>query len=158
MKSLLIVLTLAFACTASAQDYMELLRQDIKTTKVEILTETLEMSQKESDVFWPIYRAYDLELSKLADRRIAIAKDVAANYDRMNDSAATSLVEKSFSLQNDRTDLLKDTYKKVAKATSPVFAARFMQVENQILTLLDMKMIEAAPLIEKAAKAAKDKK
>jgi hypothetical protein len=158
MKSLLIILTFAFVWTASAQDYMELLRQDIKTTKVAILTESLPMTQKESDTFWPIYREYDLELSKIADRRMAISKDVAANYDKMTDSAATKLVEQSFKLQNDRNELLMDTYKKVAKATNPVLAARFAQIENQIITLLDMKIIEAVPLVEMPAKGQKDEK
>jgi hypothetical protein len=158
MKSILIALMFVVSATAFSQDYLELLRQDVKTTKVAILTESLSMTQKESDVFWPIYREYDLALSKLADRRIAIAKDISTNYKTMTDSAATALVEQSFKLQEDRTDLLMDTYKKVAKATSPVFAARFIQVENQIITLLDMKIIEAVPLVEKPAKKATEKK
>jgi hypothetical protein len=158
MKSLLIALTFVFAATASSQDYFELLRQDIKTTKVAILTESLPMTQQESDAFWPIYRAYDLELSKIADRRIAGIKDYAKVYESMTDSAAVSLVEGSYELQKDRLDLLMDTFKKVSKATNPQLAARFVQIENQIITLLDMKMIEEVPLIEKGAKSAKEKK
>jgi hypothetical protein len=158
MKSLLIALTFLFAATASSQDYFELLRQDVKTTKVAILTESLPMTQKESDAFWPIYRAYDLELSKIGDRRIAGIKNYAKVYDNMTDSAAVSLVEVSFKLQEDRLDLLMDTFKKVSKATNPQLAARFMQIENQIITLLDMKIIEEVPLIEKGAKSGKEKK
>jgi hypothetical protein len=158
MKSLLIALTFVFAATASSQDYFELLRQDIKTTKVAILTESLPMTQAESDAFWPIYRAYDLELSKIADRRIAGIKDYAKVYETMTDSAAVSLIEGSYKLQNDRLDLLMDTFKKVSKATNPQLAARFVQIENQIITLLDMKLIEEVPLIEKGAKSAKEKK
>jgi hypothetical protein len=158
MKSLLIALTFVFAATASSQDYFELLRQDIKTTKVAILTESLPMTQAESDAFWPIYRAYDLELSKIADRRIAGIKDYAKVYENMTDSAAVSLIEGSYELQKDRLDLLMDTFKKVSKATNPQLAARFVQIENQIITLLDMKLIEEVPLIEKGAKSAKEKK
>jgi len=157
MKTLLIVLTFIAAATACSQDYFELLRQDIKTSKVAILTESLEMTQKESDTFWPIYREYDLALSKLADRRLAGIKDYAKVYKNMTDSAATSLVEAAFKLQHDRSDLLMDTYKKVSKATNPVLAAQFAQIENQILTLLDIQLIEAVPLIEMPAKKDGDK-
>ena len=66
----------------------------------------------------------------------------------------------SFKLQHDRSDLLQETFKKVSKATNPVLAARFAQIENQILTLLDMQLIEAVPLIEMPPKkdAGKEKK
>jgi hypothetical protein len=158
MKSLLIALILVVSATAFSQDYLELLRQDIKTTKVAVLTEALPMTQKESDAFWPLYREYDLALSKLADRRIAIVKDIAKNYAKMTDSAALSLADQSFKLQEERTDLLKDVFKKVAKATNPVLAARFAQIESKILTLLDMKIIEAVPLVEKSAAKSTEKK
>jgi hypothetical protein len=152
MKYLLIVLTFMFAASASAQDYLELLRQDIKTTKVAILTEALPMTQKESDAFWPIYREYDLSLSKIADRRIGGIKKYAKVYDKMTDSAATALVQEGYKLQKDRLDLLMNVFKKVSKATNPQLAARFIQIENQIITLLDMKIIEEVPLLEKGPK------
>ena len=159
MKSLLVALTLVLAGSASAQDYLELLRQDVKTAKVGILTEALPMTQQESDAFWPVYREYDLALSKIGDRRLALIKDYAKVYKSMTDSAANSLVEHSFKLQKDRSELLMDTYKKVAKATNPQLAARFVQVENQIITLLDLKIVEEVPLIEKGgAKESKEKK
>lgn len=158
MKYLLIVLTFVFALPAAAQDYLELLRQDVKTTKVAILTESMPMTQAESDAFWPIYREYDLELSKLADRRISGIKDYAKVYDKMTDSAASAMVKASYELQKDRLDLLMDTFKKVSKATNPQLAARFVQIENQIITLLDMKIIEEVPLIEKGPNSGKDDK
>lgn len=158
MKTLLVALTLVFAGSAVAQDYLELLRQDIKTAKVAILTEALPMTQQESDAFWPVYREYDLALSKIADRRIAIIKDYARVYESMTDSAATALVQESIKLQKDRIDLLAGAFKKVSKATNPQLAARFVQVENQIITLLDMKIIEEVPLVEKGPATGKEKK
>ncbi len=48
--------------------YVELLRSDIRTEKQAILTQVMQFSDEQASVFWPIYREYDLELSKYADR------------------------------------------------------------------------------------------
>jgi hypothetical protein len=61
--------------------YVELLRSDIRTEKQAILTQVMQFSDEQASVFWPIYREYDLELSKYADRRLALIKDYAANFE-----------------------------------------------------------------------------
>ncbi len=82
MKLLIAALLLLGTTGAFAQESaIELLRHDITTEKVSILTESLPLTEKEGEAFWPLYRAYDVELAKLGDRRIAVAKKVAADYD-----------------------------------------------------------------------------
>ena len=61
MKKLFVVLALLLvAKTASAQEqYVELLKSDIKTQKVAVLTEAMALEEGQSDPFWQIYRDYD---------------------------------------------------------------------------------------------------
>ncbi len=158
MKPLLIIALLAITTTALAQDKtLELLRQDLKTQKVAIITASVPMTQAQADAFWPIYREYDVELSKLGDRRMAVIKKYAANYDKIDEKMAEELVKESFNIANDRNDLLEKYYKKSAKAVGTVTAARFLQVENQMLTLVDAQIIDQVPLV-KVPKAADEKK
>jgi len=155
MKSLLVVALLLLTATSLAQDKtLELIRQDLKTQKVAIITASVPMTQVQADAFWPIYREYDVELSKLGDRRMAVIKKYAANYDTIDEKMAGELVKESFSIASDRNDLLEKYYKKVAKAVGTVTAARFLQVENQMLTLLDAQIIDQVPLV----KATEEKK
>ncbi len=149
MKLILVAAILVVAAGASAQDNaLELIRQDLKTEKVSIMTASLPLTEKEAEAFWPIYREYDLELSKLGDRRFAVIKKVAAEYRSMDDKTAEQLVKESFSIVEDRTSLLKKYHKKVSKAVGVVTAARFLQIENQMLTLLDAQVIDQVPLIK----------
>ena len=53
-----------------------------------------------------------------------------------------------FAFQSDRLKLLKDTYKKVATANSPIIASRFVQVENVIGKLIDLQIAAELPLME----------
>jgi Spy/CpxP family protein refolding chaperone len=157
MRSFFVVVLLAIATNAFAQQgsAIELLRQDIKTEKMELMAGSLPLTEKQSAAFWPIYRDYDHELSKLADRRIAIIKQVAVKADSMDRKTADAIVKESFSIADARNSLLKKYYARVSKALGPVLAARFLQIENQMLTLLDAQIIDQIPLVK--AKGASEK-
>src|SRR6185503_15280863 len=66
--------------------YAELLRSDVRTQKVAILTEMMGFTDKEDAAFWPIYREYDAELARLGDERIALIAEYAKNYSQLTDA------------------------------------------------------------------------
>jgi hypothetical protein len=149
MKSILAVALLCVGTITFAQDNtLELMRQDLKTQKVAILTASLPMTEKQAEQFWPLYREYSNDLAKLGDRRVAAIKTFAAKYDSIDEKTADQLVKESISIANDRTNLLEKTYKKVSKELGSVMAARFLQVENQILTLVDAQITSQMPLVK----------
>jgi hypothetical protein len=106
------------------------------------------LTQKQADEFWPIYREYSTDLAKLGDRRLAVLKTFAANYDSLNEKQANELIKESVSIQHERTNLLEKTYKKVVKVVGGVTGARFIQVENQMLTLIDAQIVSQVPLVK----------
>jgi hypothetical protein len=148
MKSLFVAVLLLVTANAFAQDPLEMLRQDLKTQKVAILTASLPLTQKQADEFWPIYREYSTNLAKLGDRRMSVLKTFAANYDSMTEKKANELIKESISIQNEKNSLLEKTYKQVAKVVGGVTAARFLQVENQMLTLIDAQIVSQVPLVK----------
>ncbi len=135
---------------AQGEQYLELLRTDIRTKKVAIITEVMQFADEEGTAFWPIYREYDLELSKLGDRRVALIKMYAENYEAMTDEASKTLADDWFKLQEDRLKLNKKYYKEVEKVLGSNTAARFTQLENQIGLLIDIQLASEMPLIGKS--------
>lgn len=138
----------AHAQGTTPETYLELLRSDVRTSKVEILTEALELSEAEGTAFWPIYREYDTELAKLGDRRIALIKTYAATYGTMTDEQLSTFAKDWFAIQQDRLKLRKKYFDRVAKAVSLRVAAQFTQVENVIGMLIDLQIAVELPLIE----------
>ena len=57
--------------------YTELLRSDVRTQKVAILTEVVGFTEAEDKAFWPIYREYDAEMSNLGDERVSLIAEYA---------------------------------------------------------------------------------
>ena len=76
------------------QAYVELLRSDLKSRKVVILTQVMEFTPAEASTFWPIYKEYDDELSRLGDQKLQLIKDYAESYGNITDQKAGELVSK----------------------------------------------------------------
>ncbi len=149
MKKFVILFLLVSSVSLFAQDdFIELLRQDLKTQKVAVITETMNFTEAESNAFWPVYREYDFEATKLADERLAIIKDYAQNFENMTDVKAKELIDRSMKNQENRLKLRKKYFKEFLKVLPAIKAARFAQVENQISLLLDLQIAAELPLIE----------
>ncbi|MCZ6754272.1 MAG: hypothetical protein O7E49_03065 [Gemmatimonadetes bacterium] len=149
-KLLWLVALVAMPSMVQAQQdaYVELLRSDVKTQRVAIITEVMQFSDSASAVFWPIYRDYEFEATKIGDDMLALIKDYAANYDSLSDEMAKDLAKRSLKIGDDRLKLRKKYFKRVEKALGSVTAAKFLQIENQIALLIDLQIAQSLPLIQ----------
>ena len=132
--------------------YAELLRSDIRAQKVAILTEVMGFTEPEDAAFWPIYRAYDLEMAKLGDERLAMIRDYAAGYATLSEDAAATLAAKALDLETRRNAAKARCFEQVKKALSARTALRFLQVEHQLQLLIDLQIASSLPV----AQAGKD--
>ncbi len=155
MKKLFVVLALLLvAKTAYAQEqYVELLRSDIKTQKVAVITEAMQLEEGQSEAFWQIYRDYDYELSDIVDQRIANIKSYASSFSSMTDEKAAELAKTSFKIEGDRAKLRQKYYKKFEKELSPLVGARWLMIERTINNLMDLQIQAEMPLIQKGWEA-----
>ena len=107
-----------------------------------------DLSNTDAEAFWPIHREYETELSKLGDRRLNEVKRFAENYGSLTPEQVDGFAKEWFSLRNDRLKLRKKYFKRVSKATSSLVAARFVQIDDVIATLIDLQVAAELPLIE----------
>lgn len=126
--------------------YAELLRSDVRAEKVAIITEVMGFTDKEDEAFWPIYRQYDVEMAKLGDERVALIADYAKNYANVTNEVADRLASRALELEARRQELKGQVYQKVKNALSPLTAARFLQVEHQLLLLIDLQIAASLPI------------
>lgn len=134
----------------TAERYIELVRSDVKKERVQLITQAMDFSADEAAAFWPIYKDYEAEFTKVGDERLALIQDYAQHYWDMTDEKASGLARQALALEEKRTGLKRKCFERIEKEMSPVVAARFLQVENQINMLLDLQLAEELPLIQKA--------
>src|SRR5882762_7732231 len=72
--------------------YTELLRADVKAKRVAIITEVMQFNDSEAATFWPLFRDYDHDLSKLGDTRVQLITDYIKNYDDITNEKADDLM------------------------------------------------------------------
>jgi hypothetical protein len=152
MKKIILILTLLSFTSIFAQnvdDAIQLLKSDVQSDKVAIITEVMEFTDQQSEVFWPIYNDFSNELLKLSDVRVANIKDFAANYDSLTDAKANELIKTSFDFQEARLKLNEKYYDKFAKALTPTVAAKYMQLEHELQLIIDLSINSNLPLAKK---------
>ena len=128
--------------------YAELLRSDVRTQKVAILTELMEFSEAEDKAFWPLYRDYDAEMAKLGDERVALIAEYARNYDKLTDAVAATLAAKALDLESRRQAVKAKHFERIKAAMSARTALRFLQVEQQLLLIIDLQISAALPIVQ----------
>jgi uncharacterized protein YbaA (DUF1428 family) len=132
------------------RNYVEALRSDVKSGKVEIYSRVMQLNASEAKVFWPIYQQYETELFALGDRRLALIKKFADGYSKqtLDDPTAKTLTKEWFGLQEDRLKLWKKYQKRIEKSLTATRAAQFLQIESRINALIDLMIASEIPLID----------
>lgn len=128
--------------------YAELLRADVRAQKVEILVEVLGFDAAEDKAFWPLYRDYDAEMTKLGDERVALIADYAAHYEKLTDADAERLAAKALDLEARRQAAKAKSFQRIKAALSPRSALRFLQVEHQLQLIIDLQISASLPVAQ----------
>lgn len=131
----------------NVKEYIELLRSNVRQQKAEIMGAVMALSASDAAKFWPIYEDYDKKLSVLNDERVENIKEYASSYNDMTDEKADELVKKALEFQDQRNQLLASTYESVKQAVGATTAARFLQVEHQLLLIIDLQIASSLPLV-----------
>jgi len=141
----------ASAREKNLQEYIKLMRADVRQEKSEIMGSVMLLSAADAAKFWPIYSEYDAELTKLNDQRVANIKEYARTYDQMTDEKADELIQAAMSYQKQRAELLAKTYDRLKPAVGAITAARFVQVEHQLLLIIDLQIASELPVVEQGS-------
>jgi hypothetical protein len=133
--------------TDDTRAYFDAMRSQFNTNKVAVIDAALKLTPAEADKFWPIYRAYEKELAGVGDRKLELIREFANDYNHntFTDEKAKVLAEKWLRNLEDRTKLWKKYHTKISKAVSPMRAAQFLQIENQIAIFIDLAIASEVP-------------
>ena len=126
---------------------LTLLRSDVRQQKAEMMGVVMQLSAADAAKFWPIYEQYDEELAKLNDQRVANIQEYASSYDQMTDDKADELIHKAMSYRKQRSELLAKYYEQVKQSLGGITAARFVQVEDQLLLIIDLQIDSSLPVV-----------
>lgn len=118
MKKLLCIIVVMISMSAIAQKGDK--RERIKVLKVAFITEQLDLTTEESQVFWPIYNTFEKETNTIRFKEIRdIRKEIRDNLETMTDADASTLIKRLNKAENRMHELrleLSDKLKNVIPA------------------------------------------
>lgn len=151
-KSVLVSIAIIFSSVQlfaqSEDDYIEIVRDVLKTEKKVAIAEVMELSPTESAPFWELYNEYNFEMSKILNQRVALIKDFASSYENMTDEKADEIWTNALSYQQQLLKLKKRYYKKFKKIMPAGKAAMYFQAENKIEAMVNATLAMEIPFIE----------
>jgi hypothetical protein len=131
---------------ASADDFVNLLRKDVRSQKKQIIAENMGLSDAEAEKFWPVYDQYAVELTKIYDVKIALLNDYADNYSGMTGEQAESYIRKRAEVEQSIMQLRLKYMPAFRKVLSGRETALFYQLDWRLGLAIDVELVQV-PLI-----------
>jgi hypothetical protein len=128
---------------------LEVLRSDFNAGKIRALNQAMKLTVVEADQFWPIYRQYEKDLASVGDRKLELIREFFAHHQSgtLTDQNSRDLADRWLRNVQDRLDLWKKYHERISNAVSPVRAAQFLQVENQMAIFVDLSIASEMPAV-----------
>jgi hypothetical protein len=147
--SLMAIFMVASISAQNLDDYMEVQREVLKTEKKAIVAEAMQFTEAESAVFWPLYNEYNEKMYIHNTKVYNLIKDYAEHYgDKMTDEKAIEIWTSVMKIEAELGKLEKNYFKKFRAILPGKKAARYMQLESKIKTLIDAQLALEIPLME----------
>ena len=129
------------------QAYIDLLRTNVRQEKSQLMGEVMLLDVEDAKKFWPIYSDYNDELAKVNNLRSDNIQEYARTFTSMTDEKADELIKRALDYQKQRSELLGKYYERFKQELGAITAARFVQIEHQLLMIIDLQIASSLPIV-----------
>lgn len=112
----------------STDDFVELLRKDVRSEKKQIIAQNMDLSDDEAVKFWQVYDRYAADLSRIYDTKLALLSDYADNYSSMTGEQAENYIRK-------RADVEQSIMQSATKIHSRIPQGALRQGDRVVLSV-----------------------
>ncbi len=148
---------LAFCPLGRAQDQdltidstIAVVRANMQADRITLITTGMNFNDKDGAAFWPIYKQYEYERSRLDDDRVAVIKEYTQKYPTLTDAEAKAMAEQMLDCESRLAELKKKYYKKFNKVLPALTVTKFFQLDRRIDLLMDMQVEASLPPLTRA--------
>lgn len=128
-------------------DIMEALQMDVSTIHMELTQANIRLQPAQSGPFWSIYGEYLGDVQSLTTERAELIRDFATAYGTMTDAQAVEVGHRVLAFNARRDDLVARYFDRIASEVSGLVAGQFLQIENRIWTLKDLRLQVEIPIV-----------
>ena len=127
---------------------IQMLRQDLRAQKKQIVAANMTLTDAEATKFWPIYDQYAAEVGKIGDQRVALIKEYAQSYDSMTDAQANDFMKRAAAIDQQFTALRLKYVPIFEKAISAKKTALWYQIDRRLDLLINLQLAANIPVVD----------
>ncbi|MBE8726816.1 hypothetical protein [Flavobacterium hungaricum] len=152
MKKLSLILIMAAAtfssyAQSSFKEDVEVVQSIYGKSKSELVQQYMNLSDAQATAFAKVYDSYETERKALGQTKFQLINDYAANYETLTDAKADELAKGTLKNHIAYEKLYNKTYNQAKKAIGAINAAKFIQLEIYLQTIIRSETLEAIPFI-----------
>lgn len=125
---------------------LALTRASIQLRRQAIVTSVMDLSPKEAEAFWPLYREYRLEMAKVGDRVSNLLVQYSNQYDNLTDAQAKSIMKEWLSVEKAKHGVKSKYVSRFEKILPARKVMRFFQADNKLDAVLNAQLAQIVPL------------
>ncbi len=132
---------------ANPADTLELIRSTYQTDRQVVVTRVLQLSDRESEAFWPLYRSYRADMEKIGDGLVKLVLEYADSYPNVSEERSRQLLKQYMALEKELTAKRAWYFKRAGKTLPANKVLRWAQVENRLDLGLRLQLATTIPLV-----------
>lgn len=152
LLTLAAVITILVVSPAVAQDKpadnMQIVREKIRADKKLFVAANLDLTESEAKGFWPLYERYQKDMENLGERTLELIRNYAMNFEKMSDEAAKKMLDEWLALETERQKMREAYLPKFRAVLPDKKVARYYQLENKILAVVNYELAAQIPLVQ----------
>jgi hypothetical protein len=123
-----------------------LTRASIQLRRQAIITAVMDLSEKEAEAFWPLYRDYRMEMAKVDDRVSKALVQYSEQYDALTDAQAVKLMNDWLDIEKAKTSVKNKFVSRFRKILPARKVMRFFQADNKLDAVISAQLASIVPL------------
>ena len=127
---------------------LEGLRAELRSSRKQVVAQTLKLSDAEATRFWPVYDRYAADLTQIKNSQYELIAEYANTYGKYDDKAAQAFIGKWLDLDVKTTALRARYVPLVGKVLPGVKAATFFQIDRRVSMAIDLKVSSLLPILQ----------
>jgi len=150
----IIAIVCAFFAFAAADTAAQMTQEEVGIVqnlygmeKRAIYQKVMELTPSDSVAFWPIYDEFELERKNLGQRRVQLMQKFVSKYPAISAEELDEIVEGLIEVRAELLDLETDAYEEMKEKTSTMTAAKFIQIESFLNTMISAELAQEMPFI-----------
>ncbi len=158
MKKLSVILVMAIAsfssyAQSSYKEDVDLVQSIYGKSKSDLVRQYMNLSDTQAAAFTKVYDKYEVERKTLGQTKLQLINYYAENYATLTDEKADELAKGTLKNNQDYEKLYSKTYGQMKKEIGAINAAKFIQLEVYLQTVIRGEIQDAIPFIGELDKA-----